>query len=95
MTGTEIVAKESRNNEERRVNSETKLKIAVNEEVDQRKGILAATLEKITVFVAIIVPVRMITVAPVGQLTTRGLFWSWAGTAIRIKHDFGAVQGND
>ena len=95
MTGTEIVAKESRNNEERRVNSETKLKIAVNEEVDQRKGILAATLEKIAVFVAIIVPVRMITVAPVGQLTTRGLFWSWAGTAIRIKHDFGAVQGND
>lgn len=37
MTGTEIVAKESRNNEERRVNSETKLKIAVNEEVDQKK----------------------------------------------------------
>lgn len=95
MTGTEIVAIESRNNEERRVNRETKLKIAVNEEVDQRKGILAATLEKIAVFVAIIVPVRMIIVAPVGQLTTGGLFWSWAGTAIRIKHDFGAVQGND
>ena len=37
MTGTEIVAIESRNNEERRVNSETQLKIAVNEEVDQRK----------------------------------------------------------
>ena len=95
MTGTEIVAIESRNNEERRVNSETQLKIAVNEEVDQRKGTLAKTLEKIAVFVAIIVPVRIILVAPIGQLTTGGLFWSWAGTAIRIKHDFGAVQGND
>ena len=29
--------------------------------------------------------------APVGQITTGGLFWGRAGTAIRIKHDFGAV----
>lgn len=72
MTGTEIVAIESRNNEERRVNSETQLKIAVNEEVDQRKGTLAKTLEKIAVFVAIIVPVRIILVALIGQLTTGG-----------------------
>ena len=74
MTGTEIVAIESRNNEERRANSETHLKIAVNKEVDHRKGTLTVTLETVAEFVAIIVPVRIIIGAPVGQLTTRGLF---------------------
>lgn len=68
------MAKESRNNEERRASSETQLKITVNKEVDHRKGTLAATLETIAVFGAIIVPVRIIIVAPLGQLTTAGLF---------------------
>lgn len=77
-TGTslrvEIVAIESRNNEERRANSETQLKIAVNKEVDHRKGTLTVTLETIAEFVAITVPVRIIIGAPVGQITTGGLF---------------------
>ena len=41
----EIVATGSRNNEERRDNSETQLKITVNKEVDHRKGTLTVTLK--------------------------------------------------
>ena len=74
MIGTEIVAIESRNNEERRTNRETQLKIAVNKEVDHRKGTLTVTLATIAEFVTIIVPVRIIIGAPVGQITTGGLF---------------------
>ena len=73
MTGTEIGAIVSRNNGERRANSETHLKIAVNKEVDHRKGTLTATLETIAEFVVVIVPVRIIIGVPVGQLTTGGL----------------------
>ena len=79
MTGTEIpliveiVATESRNNEERRDNSETQFKIIVNKEVDHRKGTLTVTVET-TGFVTIIVPVRLMIGAPVGQITTGGLF---------------------
>ena len=82
MTGTEasliveIVAIEieSRNNEERRANSETLLKIAANKEVDHREGTLTVTLETTAGFVAIIAPVRIMVGAPVGQITTGGLF---------------------
>lgn len=79
VTGTEmpliveIVATESRNNEERRDNSETQFKIIVNKEVDHRKGALTVTVET-TGFVTIIVPVRIMIGAPVGQITTGGLF---------------------
>ena len=79
VTGTEIpliveiVATESRNNEERRDNSETQFKIIVNKEVDHRKGTLTVTVET-TGFVTIIVPVRIMIGAPVGQITTGGLF---------------------
>ena len=70
MTGTEtsliveiveIVAIEieSRDNEERRANSETLLKIATNKEVDHREGTLTVTLETTAGFVAIITPVRI------------------------------------
>ena len=80
MTGTgtslivEIVAIEFRNNEERRANNETQLKIAVSKEVDHRKGTLTETLETIAEFVAITVPARIIIGAPVGQITTGGFF---------------------
>ena len=79
VTGTEIpliveiVATESRNNEERGDNSETQFKIIVNKEVDHRKGTLTVTVET-TGFVTIIVPVRIMIGAPVGQITTGGLF---------------------
>ena len=79
VTGTEIpliveiVATESRNNEERRDNSETQFKIIVNKEVDHRKGTLTVTVET-TGSVTIIVPVRIMIGAPVGQITTGGLF---------------------
>ena len=79
VTGTEIpliveiVATESRNNEERRDNSETQFKIILNKEVDHRKGTLTVTVET-TGFVTIIVPVRIMIGAPVGQITTGGLF---------------------
>lgn len=79
VTGTEIpliveiVATESRNNEERRDNSETQFKIIVNKEVDHRKGTLTVTVETAG-FVTIIVPVRIMIGAPVGQITTGGLF---------------------
>lgn len=81
MTGTEtpliveIVATESLNNEERRDNSETQLKITVNKEVVHRKGTLTATLKTTAGFVTIIVPVRIMIGAPVGQITTGGLFF--------------------
>ena len=80
MTGTEallivgIVVIESRNNEERRANSETQLKIAVNKEIDHSKGTLTVTLETIAGFITIIVPVGIMIGAPVGQITTGGLF---------------------
>ena len=82
MTGTdtslivEIVAIdiESRNNEERRANSETLLKIAANIEVGHREGTLTVTLETNAGFVAIITPVRIMIGALVGQITTGGLF---------------------
>ena len=84
MTGTEtlliveIVVIESRNNEERRANSETQLKIAVkiavNKEIDHRKGTLTVTLATTAGFVTIIVPVGIMIGAPVGQITTGGLF---------------------
>lgn len=80
VTGTEIpliveiVATESRNNEERRDNSETQFKIIVNKEVDHRKGTLTVTVETTAGFVTIIVPVRIMIGAPVGQITTGGLF---------------------
>lgn len=70
----EIVATESRNNEERRDNSETQFKIIVNKEVDHRKGTLTITVETTAGFVTIIVPVRIMIGAPVGQITTGGLF---------------------
>ena len=70
----EIVATESRNNEERRDNSETQFKIIVNKEVDHRKGTLTVTVETTAGFVTIIVPVRIMIGAPVGQITTGGLF---------------------
>ena len=80
VTGTEIpliveiVATESRNNEERRDNSETQFKIIVNKEVDHRKGTLTVTVETAAGFVTIIVPGRIMIGAPVGQITTGGLF---------------------
>ena len=80
MTGTEIpliveiVATESRNNEERRDNSETQFKIIVDKEVDHRKGTLTITVETTAGLVTIIVPVRIMIGAPVGQITTGGLF---------------------
>ena len=80
VTGTEIpliveiVATESRNNEERRDNSETQFKIIVDKEVDHRKGTLTVTVETTAGFVTIIVPVRIMIGAPVGQITTGGLF---------------------
>lgn len=80
MTGTEIsliveiVATESRNNEERGANSETQLKIAVNKEVDHGKGTLTVTLETTAGFATVIVPARIMIGSPVGQITTGGLF---------------------
>ena len=80
VTGTEIpliveiVATESRNNEERRDNSETQFKIIVDKEVDHRKGTLTITVETTAGLVTIIVPVRIMIGAPVGQITTGGLF---------------------
>ena len=80
MTGTEtpliveIVATESRNNEERGANCETQFKIAVNKEVDHRKGTLTATLETTAGFVIIIVSAIIMEGTPVGQITTGGLF---------------------
>ena len=70
----EIVATESRNNEERRDNSETQFKIIINKEVDHRKGTLTVTVETTAGFVTIIVPVRIMIGALVGQITTGGLF---------------------
>ena len=80
MTGTEtpliveIVATESRNNEERRDNSEAQLKITVNKEIIHREGTLTATLKTTAGLVTIIVPVRIMIGAPEGQITTGGLF---------------------
>ena len=80
VTGTEIpliveiLATGCRNNEERRDNSETQLKITVNKEVDHRKGTLTVTLKTTAGFVTIIAPVRIMIGAPVGQITTGGLF---------------------
>ena len=73
-TVVEIVATGSRNNEERRDNSETQLKITVNKEVDRRKGTLTVTLKTTAGFVTIIAPVRIMIGAPVGRITTGGLF---------------------
>jgi len=68
------VETESRHKKERRANSETQLKTAVNKEIDHRKGTLTVILETTAGFVTIIVPVRIMIGAPVGQITTRGLF---------------------
>ena len=87
----EIVATESHNKQERGTNSETELKVAVNREVDHRKGTLTITLETTAGFITVIVPVGIMIGALAGQITTRGLFWGRGGTAIRIKHDFGDV----
>lgn len=87
----EIVATESHNKQERGTNSETQLKVAVNREVDHRKGTLTITLETTAGFITVIVPVGIMIGALAGQITTRGLFWGRGGTAIRIKHDFGDV----
>lgn len=51
-----------------------RLKIAVNKKVDHRKGTLNVTLETTAEFVARVVPVKVMTGAPVGQITTEGLF---------------------
>mgnify|MGYP007094452085 CR=1 FL=1 len=48
-----------------------KLKIAVNKKVDHRKGTLKETTAE---FVARVVAVKVMTGAPVGQITTEGLF---------------------
>ena len=53
----EIVATESHNKQERGTNSETQLKVAVNREVDHRKGTLTITLETTLGFITVIVPV--------------------------------------
>lgn len=87
----EIVATESHNKQERGTNSETQLKVAVNREVDHRKGTLTITLETFAGFITVIVPVGIMIGALAGQITTRGLFWGRGGTAIRIKHDIGDV----
>lgn len=39
-----------------------------------RKGTLKVTLETTAEFVAVVVPVKVKTGAPVGQITTEGLF---------------------
>ena len=54
--------------------STIKLKIAVNKEIDHRKGTLTVTLETTAGFVTIIMPVGIMIGAPVGQITTGGLF---------------------